>query len=105
MKAKVTLLTGAARIYGAGSSLAPFATEPTEAPHSAELAHPWAVGSATNPGKLVDGTFLIEAMEDGLLRHFTEAVDAYGNVTQSTDSEDIVLKEGQKAEFKTHNSN
>ena len=83
MKAKISIIQGAARIFSAPTSAShkPMAVDPVPAPYVVEVSGTWAIGSATSIMDKQTGSFTVEALEDGTLRHFKEIIDERGNVT------------------------
>jgi hypothetical protein len=107
MKASLKVTAGAVRVYSGADreQWFPHKVEPTHAPYLAELEGEWAVGSASKPPNVENGSFVIEALEPGTLRWFRVSHDTHGNVTSSTDSTVVPMSEGEKKTFTTHDSN
>lgn len=104
-KAKITVVSGAARIY-TGDLNRPGEVTPTQQGESVDVEGDWAVGSASTPGNPLPGTFQVCAVDEPLtVRWFQRAADASGNAAQSTDSVEVEIGAGALQEFDAHDSN
>lgn len=108
MQAKITVVSGAVRIFTDETAKTPTEVAPIDAPYEVELDGVWSVGSASGGqrGNRAPGEFEVEALEAGELKHYQLTLDPVSMaVMQTTESVPVYLAQGESRRFATHDSN